>query len=85
MNKVTMYCTDRCRFCLLAELLLKKKGVNEINKIFVSGRHDERTEMIAMTGRQTVPQIFIGDIHIGGYDDLSDLDKKGELDKLLSG
>lgn len=85
MNPVTMYCTESCRFCRMAELLLNKKGVNEINKIVVSGLRHERTEMIEKTGRQTVPQVYIGETHVGGYDDLVDLDNKGELDKLLAG
>ncbi|MHB0914925.1 MAG: glutaredoxin 3 [Thermoleophilia bacterium] len=85
MNQVTMYCTETCRYCTLAELLLKKKGVTAINKIYVSTQHSERSEMVEKTGRQTVPQVFIGDIHVGGYDDLADLERKGELDKLLAG
>jgi glutaredoxin 3 len=85
MNHVTMYCTISCRYCTLAELLLNKKGVDEIEKIYVSDLRDQRTEMIEKTGRQTVPQVFIGDVHVGGFDDLAALEKKGELDKLLSG
>lgn len=84
MNVVTMYCTDTCRFCHMAELLLKKKGVAEINKIFVAAEHSGRVEMIEKTGRQTVPQIFIGDVHVGGYDDLAELERRGELERLLS-
>jgi glutaredoxin 3 len=85
MKQVTMYCTTNCRYCRLAELMLDKKGVKEIDKIFVSNLHEQRTEMIEKTGRQTVPQIFIGDVHVGGYDDLAALDRKGELDRLLAG
>jgi len=80
-----MYCTETCRFCSLAELLLKKKGVNEIDKIYVSAERSQRREMIEKTGRQTVPQIFIGDLHVGGYDDLAALERMGELEKLLAG
>lgn len=85
MNHVTMYCTPRCRFCTLAELLLKKRGVKDIEKIYVAELHNQRTEMIEKTGRQTVPQIFIGDVHVGGFDDLAELDRKGELERLLQG
>lgn len=84
MNQVTMYCTDMCRYCTLAELLLQKKGVKDIKKIHVSAQRHERTEMIEKTGMQTVPQIFIGDVHVGGYDDLAALERKGELEKLLA-
>lgn len=85
MPKVVMYCTSFCRFCQMAELLLKKKGVNDIEKIFVDPQQELRTEMIERTGRRTVPQIFIGETHVGGYDDLAELEKKGQLDILLSG
>lgn len=79
-----MYCTATCRYCRLAELLLQKKGVREINKIHVSDLRRDRTEMIERTGRQTVPQVFIGDTHVGGYDDLAALEQRGELDRLLA-
>lgn len=87
MVKVVMYCTSLCRFCQMAELLLKKKGVNDIDieKIFVDPQQELRTEMIERTGRRTVPQIFIGETHVGGYDDLAEMEKKGQLDILLSG
>jgi glutaredoxin 3 len=65
-----------------AERLLNKKGV-QVDKIFVDHNHAEMTKMIEITGRRTVPQIFIGDRHVGGYDDLVDLDLDGELDPLL--
>ncbi len=83
MQRVVMYCTPTCRFCLMAEKLLQKKGVARIEKIFVSPEQSLRTEMIEKTGRRTVPQIFIGETHVGGYDELSELEKKGELEELL--
>jgi glutaredoxin 3 len=67
----------------MAEKLLQKKGVARIEKIFVSPEQSLRTEMIEKTGRRTVPQIFIGETHVGGYDELSELEKKGELEELL--
>lgn len=85
MRKVTMYCTEFCRYCRMAEALLRNKGVAEIEKIYVADAQQERTEMIERTGRRTVPQVFIGETHVGGYDDLAELDGRGELDSLLSG
>lgn len=85
MQKVVMYCTASCRFCLMAEKLLQQRGVPEIEKIYVGAEQESRTEMIEKTGRRTVPQVIIGDTHVGGYDDLSELDSRGELQKLLAG
>ncbi len=85
MARVLMYCTEFCRFCRMAEQLLRNKGVEEIEKIYVDPVQELRKEMIARTGRRTVPQIFIGDRHVGGYDDLVELDRRGELDQLLGG
>ena len=83
-NKVKMYCTAFCPYCIRAEMLLKAKGVEEINKIFVDKVPNGFEDMIELTKRRTVPQIFIGEQHIGGYDDLAALDKRGGLDPLLA-
>jgi len=80
-----MYCTEICPFCVMAERLLLKKGVKLIEKLRVDLDGALRDEMIRITRRRTVPQIFIGEIHVGGYDDLAALDRKGELDPLLKG
>lgn len=84
MPKVKMYCTAVCPYCVMAEKLLTKKGVAEIEKIRVDLDPGKREEMMQITGRRTVPQIFIGDRHVGGFDDLSALDAGGELDPLLA-
>lgn len=80
---VRMYATGTCPFCIRAEALLRRKGINDIDKIRVDLDPALRAEMIASTGRRTVPQIFIGDRHIGGCDDLFALDHEGGLDPLL--
>ncbi len=84
MAKVLMYSTAVCPFCVQAERLLKSKGVTEIEKVRVDLQPEQRDAMIAKTGRRTVPQIFIGETHVGGFDDLSALDRAGGLDKLLA-
>ena len=84
MPEVVMYCTDTCPYCQRAEKLLTRKGV-EITKINVEGNQAALREMIKRTGRNTVPQIFIGDHHVGGFDDLAELDMDDELDPLLAG
>jgi glutaredoxin 3 len=84
MAKVQMYSTAVCPYCIQAERLLKAKGVAEIEKIRVDLQPEQRDAMIAKTGRRTVPQIFIGETHVGGFDDLSALDRAGGLDKLLA-
>lgn len=84
MPKVKMYCTAVCPYCVMAEKLLTKKGVGEIEKIRVDLDPGKREEMMQITGRRTVPQIFIGERHVGGFDDLSALDAGGELDPLLA-
>jgi len=81
--KVLMYSTAVCPYCVMAERLLKSKGVTEIEKISVDTDPKLREEMMSRTGRRTVPQIYVGDKHVGGYDDLSALDRAGELDPLL--
>ena len=84
MNKVTMYCTEVCPYCVRAEQLLKAKGVMQIEKIRVDLHPELRVDMTEKTGRRTVPQIYIGERHVGGYDDLAALDRSGELNKLLA-
>ena len=79
-----MYTTGFCPYCKMAESLLRSKGVQEIEKIRIDLEPDQRGEMMNKTGRRTVPQIYIGDIHVGGYDDLAQLDRKGELTELLA-
>jgi glutaredoxin 3 len=69
----------------MAERLLKAKGIDEIEKIRVDLQPDQRLQMMEMTGRRTVPQIYIGDMHVGGFDDLSALDREGKLEPLLRG
>lgn len=85
MAKVIMYSTAVCPYCVRAEQLLRQKGVAEIEKVRVDIEPERRDEMIARTGRRTVPQIFIGDTHVGGCDDLYALDREGKLDPLLAG
>ena len=84
MAKVLMYSTGVCPYCIQAERLLKAKGVAEIDKIRVDLQPEQRDLMIEKTGRRTVPQIYIGDTHVGGFDDLAALDRAGGLDKLLA-
>ena len=78
-----MYTTAVCPYCINAERLLNSKGVKEINKIRVDLQPELRVEMMQKTGRRTVPQIYIGERHIGGFDDLRALDLAGGLDSLL--
>jgi len=82
---VTMYATALCPYCIQAERLLRAKGVAEIAKIRVDLDPAIRRAMMEKTGRRTVPQIYIADTHVGGYDDLVELDREGELDRLLGG
>lgn len=83
MTDIRMYCTAFCPYCVRAETLLKNKGISEITKIMVDSVPDGFKDMIELTGRRTVPQIYIGDRHIGGFDDLAALDRQGGLDPLL--
>ena len=83
MNKVLMYSTGVCPYCTMAERLLKAKGIDEIEKIRIDLDPEQRALMMEKTGRRTVPQIYIGDTHVGGFDDLSALDREGKLDPLL--
>ncbi len=84
MAKVLMYATGVCPFCLMAERLLKSKGVATIEKIRVDLEPARRQEMMQRTGRRTVPQIYVGERHIGGYDELAALDRAGGLEPLLA-
>lgn len=84
MPKILMYATGVCPYCQMAEKLLRSKGVTEIEKIRVDQDPARRDEMIERTGRRTVPQIYIGDRHVGGFDDLAALDRAGHLDPLLA-
>jgi glutaredoxin 3 len=85
MNKVVMYSTGYCPYCSRAEALLKQRGVAEIEKIRIDEDPEQRAIMMEKTGRRTVPQIYIGDTHVGGFDDLAALDKAGGLAPLLAG
>ena len=83
--KVSMYTAAYCGYCTRAERLLESKGVADIVKLRVDEDPALRSEMMQRTGRRTVPQIYIGDFHVGGYDDLAALDRAGRLDPLLAG
>ena len=85
MNPVKMYTTLVCPFCVRAKMLLKQRGVQQIEEVRVDLNPAERDAMIQVTGRRTVPQIFIGDTHVGGCDYLIALDQKGGLVPLLQG
>jgi glutaredoxin 3 len=84
MAKVTMYSKAVCPYCINAERLLTSKGVTDINKVRIDLQPELRNEMMQKTGRRTVPQIYIDDRHIGGFDDLRALDLAGGLDPLLA-
>jgi glutaredoxin 3 len=85
MQAVKMYTTLVCPYCIRAKSLLKQRGVDTISEVRVDQNPAERDAMIALTGRRTVPQIFIGDTHVGGCDDLIALDQRGALQPLLQG
>lgn len=84
MPPVMMYSTAMCPYCVQAERLLRAKGVADIAKVRVDLEPARRVEMMERTGRRTVPQIYIGERHVGGYDDLVALDRAGGLDPLLA-
>lgn len=84
MSEITMYSSQGCGYCQSAERLLQRKGVAQINKISVDVEPGLWQAIVAKTGRRTVPQIYIGDLHVGGFDDLAALDKAGKLDELLN-
>jgi glutaredoxin 3 len=83
MARVTIYTKSWCPYCAAAKDLLKRKGVT-FEEIEITGRNDLRDEMTKRSGRATVPQIFIGERHVGGCDDLYALDNRGDLDPLLA-
>ena len=85
MKPVLMYTTQVCPFCVRAKALLQQRGVDRIDEIRVDLNPDERVRMMEITGRRTVPQIFIGDTYVGGCDDLVALDQRGQLAPLLAG
>ncbi|HEY0842593.1 glutaredoxin 3 [Methylotenera sp.] len=84
MANILMYTSAVCPYCINAERLLVSKGVTEINKVRIDLQPERREEMMQKTGRRTVPQIYIDDRHIGGFDDLRALDLAGGLDPLLA-
>lgn len=83
--RVLMYSTGTCPYCQMADRLLKAKGVENIEIIRIDLDVAQRKDMMEKTGRRTVPQIYIGDQHIGGFDELNALDRQGKLDALLQG
>jgi glutaredoxin 3 len=83
--RVTMYTTSYCGYCVRAERLLAARGVTAIDKVRVDENPAERIVMMRRTGRRTVPQIYIGEHHVGGYDDLAALDRAGRLSAMLEG
>ena len=84
MSAVKMYTTQVCPYCIRAKALLKQRGVTEIEEVRIDVNVAEREAMMALTGRRTVPQIFIGSTHVGGFDDLAALDQSGGLMPLLA-
>ncbi|TAL13992.1 MAG: glutaredoxin 3 [Aquabacterium sp.] len=84
MQAVKMYTTQVCPYCIRAKALLKQRGVEAIDEIRVDANPDERLKMMEITGRRTVPQIFIGEQHVGGFDELHALDQRGGLLPLLN-
>ena len=85
MQAVTIYTTPYCPDCVRAKMLLDERGVTELNEIRIDQNRELRKQMIERTGRRTVPQIYIGDHHVGGCDDLVALDREGKLEALLQG
>ena len=84
MRKVSMYATGVCPYCVMAERLLRSKGVTEIEKIRVDLDPERRMEMTERTGRRTVPQIYVAEHHVGGFDELAALERAGRLEALLN-
>ena len=84
MARVLMYCTATCPYCQAADRLLARKGAAEVERVRVDLEPSRREEMVKKSGRRTVPQIWIDGHHVGGSDELHDLDHSGELDQLLA-
>ena len=84
MNAVRMYTTQVCPYCIRAKSLLKQRGVSQIDEVRIDLDPQQRDQMIELTGRRTVPQIFIGSTHVGGCDELMALDRSGGLAPLLA-
>ncbi|MDP2809812.1 MAG: glutaredoxin 3 [Rhodocyclaceae bacterium] len=84
MSRVLMYSTAVCPYCVRAEQLLTRKGVTDIEKVRVDLQPERREEMLQKTGRRSVPQIYIGETHVGGCDELHELERQGKLDSLLA-
>ncbi|WP_197457632.1 glutaredoxin 3 [Snodgrassella sp. CFCC 13594] len=84
MKPITMYTTGVCPYCQMAKALLKQKGIQDIQEIRVDTEPQQRVAMMERTGRRTVPQIYIGETHVGGFDDLNALNQAGKLDALLA-
>ena len=85
MAQVKIYSSDYCPYCSRAKALLQQRGVTDYEEIVVDGKPDVRAQMAKITGRTSVPQIFVGDTHVGGCDDLHALDRQGGLEPLLKG
>jgi glutaredoxin 3 len=85
MAHVKIYSSDYCPYCSRAKALLQQRGVTDYEEIVVDGKPDVRAQMTKITGRTSVPQIFVGDTHVGGCDDLHALDRQGGLEPLLRG
>jgi glutaredoxin 3 len=85
MQPVKMFSTGSCPYCIRAKALLRERGVESIDDIRIDQHPEQRATMVQLTRRYTVPQIFIGDTHVGGCDDLVALDRRGELAALLAG
>ena len=85
MQPVRIYATATCPYCIRAKALLRERGVTALDEIRVDERPEERATMVQLTNRYTVPQIFIGETHVGGHDDMVALDQRGGLDPLLQG
>ena len=84
MNPVRIYTTQTCPYCHLAKALLRERGVQQLDEIQIDFDPGQRSEMMRVSGRRTVPQIFIGATHVGGCDDLFELDRRGGLLPLLA-
>ena len=84
MSGILMYTTGACPYCIRAKQLLKNKGFDEIEEVRVDLEPERRIEMMERTGKRTVPQIYIGDTHVGGFDEMYALDRQGKLDPLLA-